>query len=80
MKTAVSIPDDVFDAAEKTAAELGISRSRLVTEAVSEYLRRHQSERVTARLNRVYGKDRSGNELGDGSLESLRELTSDDSW
>lgn len=54
MKTAISIPDDVFDAAEQMARRLGVSRSELYATAVREYLEAHRSRGVTARLNDVY--------------------------
>jgi hypothetical protein len=38
MKTAISIPDDVFEQAERAAKRLGLSRSELFTRAVKEYL------------------------------------------
>jgi metal-responsive CopG/Arc/MetJ family transcriptional regulator len=54
MKTAISLPDELFAEAESFAAELGISRSRLYAAAVWEYLARHQPDGVTAALDRVY--------------------------
>jgi metal-responsive CopG/Arc/MetJ family transcriptional regulator len=60
MKTAISIPDDVFDSADELAEELGVSRSELYSTAVAEYLAKHRSEDLTARLNEVYGVEPSG--------------------
>jgi metal-responsive CopG/Arc/MetJ family transcriptional regulator len=54
MKTAVSIPDPVFNAAEELAAHLGVSRSQLYSRALSEYLEDRLDRRVTERLNEVY--------------------------
>ena len=54
MKTAISIPDDLFRAAEAAAKRLGISRSRLYSKAVEFYLERHGSKGVTEILNEVY--------------------------
>jgi metal-responsive CopG/Arc/MetJ family transcriptional regulator len=54
MKTAISIPDPVFDAAERLAQRLGISRSRLYTEAVERFVTEHRREDVTNRLNALY--------------------------
>jgi len=54
MKTAVSIPDDVFQAAEQMAHRLDYSRSRLFTEAVCLYLDTRGGDSVTAALNDVY--------------------------
>lgn len=59
MKTAVSLPDDLFQAAEALARKLGLSRSRLVQEALSEYVAKHKHARVTERLNEVYAVEDS---------------------
>jgi metal-responsive CopG/Arc/MetJ family transcriptional regulator len=56
MKTAISIPDDVFDAAEEMARRLDMSRSQLYATAVREYLEAHRSRGVTARLDQLYGR------------------------
>ena len=53
MKTAISIPDDLFDDAERLAQELNKSRSRLYGDAVREYVARHSAKRVTETLDRV---------------------------
>ena len=42
MKTAISIPDDVFAEAEETAQRLGVSRSGLYTRAIAEFVERHR--------------------------------------
>ena len=54
MKTAISIPDPVFEAAEELAKRLGISRSQLYSVAVSSYLDNHRADEVTSALNEVY--------------------------
>ena len=53
MKTAVSLPDDVFRSAERFAKRARKSRSRLYAEALSEYLARHAPDEVTEDMNRV---------------------------
>jgi metal-responsive CopG/Arc/MetJ family transcriptional regulator len=53
MKTAVSLPDEVFQEAERLAAHLKTSRSELYARALSEYIARHAPERVTEAMNRV---------------------------
>lgn len=53
MKTAVSIPDEVFDAAERHASRTQKSRSQLYAEAISEYLARHAPDEVTESMNQV---------------------------
>ncbi|HSN55526.1 MAG TPA: hypothetical protein VLT32_12685 [Candidatus Sulfomarinibacteraceae bacterium] len=63
MKTAISIPDEVFDAAEKLAARLGMSRSQLYATALRQYLEAHRSRGVTARLDAVYNDNDSSLDL-----------------
>ncbi len=54
MKTAISIPNNVFEQAESLARKLKISRSELFTEAVKVYLKENHTEDVTAKLDEVY--------------------------
>lgn len=60
MKTAISIPDPVFRAAERAARRLGISRSQLYATAVGQYLERLRRADVTDRLDAVYGDEAEG--------------------
>ncbi len=53
MKTAVSIPDDVFEDAERLAGRLQTSRSQLYARALSEFVARHDDDHVTAAMNQV---------------------------
>jgi predicted transcriptional regulator len=53
MKTAVSLPDDVFTSAERLAKRLKISRSQLYGRALGEYVARHAPDVVTEALDRV---------------------------
>jgi hypothetical protein len=53
MKTAVSLPDQVFQAAERHAKRAHKSRSQLYAEALAEYLTRHAPEEVTEAMDRV---------------------------
>ena len=53
MKTAVSLPDRIFRAAERHARRARKSRSQLYAEAIAEYLARHAPEEVTDAMNRV---------------------------
>ncbi len=59
MKTAISVPDEVFEAADRTAKKLGVSRSELYSTAVYEYIERHKIEDVTSRLNDLYASQSS---------------------
>lgn len=59
MKTAISIPDSIFQAAEGLAHRLGISRSELYAKAVAEYMEAHKNQNVTEILNEIYGEESS---------------------
>jgi metal-responsive CopG/Arc/MetJ family transcriptional regulator len=60
MKIAVSIPDDVFEGAERLARRTKRSRSRLFSDALKEYLARHSPDKVTEAMNKVCA------EIGEG--------------
>jgi metal-responsive CopG/Arc/MetJ family transcriptional regulator len=53
MKTAVSIPDDIFEGAERLARRTRRSRSRLFSDALREYLARHAADQVTEAMDSV---------------------------
>ena len=53
MKTAVSIPDDVFSSAERLAQRTKRSRSKLFSDALREYVARHSDDEITDAMNRV---------------------------
>lgn len=55
MKTAISLPDKLFQEADEFANRAGLSRSELYATAVAEYLARRNEAVVTARLDLVYG-------------------------
>ena len=57
MKTAVSLPDDLFDEADRLAKRLGLSRSRLYVRALEELLAKQSSSEVRESYDRVYGEE-----------------------
>jgi metal-responsive CopG/Arc/MetJ family transcriptional regulator len=59
VKTAISLPDPIFQEAEALAQKLGMSRSELYTQALKAYLRRYNQERILSKLNEVYSEDSS---------------------
>jgi len=82
MKTAISLSDTLFEKAEQTAHYMGIPRSQLFVIALEDYIVRHNGELITKKLNEVYDKvnqDEFARDL-DVGLESLRNLTKDDTW
>ncbi len=81
MKTAISIPDPLFDAAESLATRLGISRSELYQRAVRAYVRAHRASVVTENLDAVYGEDDESSRV-DAILDEMQwaSTAGDDEW
>lgn len=71
MKTAISIPDPVFEAAERLAKRLGKSRSQLYSEAVAHYVEQRRDAEVTDRLNAILDTEVEVDEL-DPVLDALQ--------
>ena len=76
MKTAVSIPDRVFESAEKLAARLGVSRSHLYARALVSLVAKHREDVITSRLNEIYESNGESSSLErDVSNLQVRSLT-----
>jgi metal-responsive CopG/Arc/MetJ family transcriptional regulator len=54
VKTAISVPDDIFRQAEAAARRLKVSRSQLYTKALAEFLKQQDEDAITQRLNAIY--------------------------
>ena len=74
MKTAISIPNPIYQAADRLARRLGVSRSELYAKAVAAYLERHRQEGITTALDRVYGADPEGSGVP-ADVRVLQELS-----
>jgi antitoxin MazE6 len=70
VKTAISIPDDLFRAAERAAKRLGLSRSEFYQRAVAAFLERQSDTLVTDALNEIYQSEEPG--LVDPVLERMQ--------
>jgi metal-responsive CopG/Arc/MetJ family transcriptional regulator len=78
MKTAISLPDPLFLAAEKAARRLSMSRSRLYAKAIAEFVELHAQADVTERLDRVYESQPSSL---DSALKKMQRLSVEgDAW
>jgi metal-responsive CopG/Arc/MetJ family transcriptional regulator len=71
MKTAISLPDPLFEQAEHLAQERGVSRSHLYAQALEEYLNRAEEATITSRLNAVYESFPSGLDADVIELQAL---------
>ena len=59
MKTEISVPNSIYEAAERLAAALGMSLSEFYIAALTTYVATYQNGDVTKRLDEVYAKEQS---------------------
>ena len=78
MKVAVSIPDSIFEAADRMAQERNMPRSQLFAEALAQYLETHGPRAITKALDDLYAGESS---KLDPSLEALQiGILEDEAW
>jgi len=81
MKTAISIPDSLFEAADTVAERMGISRSLLYQRAVEQYLKAQGQDVIRESLDEVYENEDTSRL--DPAIEFLQEKSVDsekDDW
>jgi len=78
MKTAIPIPDTVFQAAEALANRMGMSRSELYARAVEAFVQANKNQGVTELLNKVYSTE--SNSLDDETYSLQARSLSKDVW
>ncbi len=78
MKTAVSIPDQLYQRAEDLARRLGKSRSQVYREALADYLARREPTAVTRSLDELI--DELGNGIDDWTAEAGRRALDRSEW
>ncbi|MEP6780080.1 MAG: ChpI protein [Gemmatimonadaceae bacterium] len=59
MKTAISLPDDLFKSGDSLAKRLGVSRSELYARALADFVAKYKTSQLTQRLNAVYAEEDS---------------------
>jgi metal-responsive CopG/Arc/MetJ family transcriptional regulator len=80
MKTAISIPDRLFEAAERLARRLGMSRSELYATAVSQYLDDNRFQGVRERLDAIYLADPESSRLDPVTTRLQTESLPEEDW
>ncbi len=81
MKTAISIPDAIYEEAERLAARRGWSRSELYANAVAELLKNERLVGVRERLDVLYGADPEDSTLDPKLAQAqARALPEDEPW
>lgn len=78
MKVAVSVPDPIFEAAERLAKQRSLPRSQIFAEALAAYVEAHDAESITSQLNEIYAKETSVVESGLAKAQS--QSISHESW
>lgn len=75
MKVAISVPDRVFEEADRVAKRLRVSRSRVYSQAIEEFVKKHQQKSVREALDAVYRGQVAGLDpvLTDLQAQALRE-------
>jgi len=74
MKTAVSIPDEIFQEAERLARRTKRSRSRLFSDALKEYLIRWDPDKITQAMNAALAEiEEGGDEFVNSSARRILE-------
>ncbi len=53
MKVAISIPNDIFTDAEELVSELSMPRSKLYSDALRDYVRKHRDRKMIEQINAV---------------------------
>ena len=80
MKTAISVPDKIFERATRYAKKLGISRSELFSRAVLQFLEEHQASEVRASYDRAFGVDAGDDDTAELRRSAARRVLSDVEW
>ena len=80
MKTAISIPDPIFESAEKLAKRLGVSRSQLYSRAVDAMIEKYRYSGVTEQLDAVYNTEPEASRLGIDVEELQARSLSGEEW
>ncbi len=79
MKTAVSIPDDIFEKAERLARRTRRSRSEVFSAALREYVARHSPDEITDAINAAID-ELGGDELDPFVAEASRRILEKTEW
>jgi metal-responsive CopG/Arc/MetJ family transcriptional regulator len=80
MKTAISVEDELLLQADRTAKQMGLSRSRLFSIALADYLRHRRQEEMIEQLNRVYAEPDPSEAVMVAKMKAKFRATIRDRW
>ena len=78
MKTAISVPVEVFQTSERLAKKLKVSRSAVFAMGIKKLAEEYDDDYVTAKLNEFYSKEKA--ELDPVILKMAALSLPDDEW
>ncbi len=82
VKTAISLEENLFNKVNKLASDMHVSRSKLFTLAVKDYLKKQESKKLLAQLNAAYSDSQSEEEklISKAMHKRHREIVGQESW
>jgi len=82
IKTAISLEENLFNQVNQLANELHVSRSKLFTLAVKDYLKKQEGKKILAQLNAAYGDSPSKEEnvISKAMKKKQRKIAEQESW
>jgi hypothetical protein len=80
MKTAISIPDEVFEQAERAAKRLGMSRSELFTRAAIEFLKANPADDLKASYDAAFADPETDGKLAAHRRRAARAMLRKVEW
>lgn len=82
VKTAISLEEDLFNQVNKLAADLHVSRSKLFTLAVKDYLKKQENKKLIVQLNAAYSDSPSEEEkvISTAMHRKQRKIMEQESW
>jgi len=82
VKTAISLEKNLFNQVNQLASDLHVSRSKLFTLAVKDYLKKQESKKLLAQLNAVYGDSPTEEEktISKAMQRKQLEIVEQESW
>lgn len=69
LKTAISLPEDIYRDAEDAAKKLGMTRSRFYSVAIADFLNRYRKDDIKVKLNEVYAAGGSDIDPGFAAMQ-----------
>ena len=82
IKTAISLDENLFHQVNQLASDMQVSRSRLFTLAVRDFLKKHETRKMLAQLNAAYDDDPNEEEktVSDAMRKKHRNSMGQESW